>query len=98
MRLQKALNEDGQEVELHCHSEGRQAKETAMVARFGKLFEEGLQKISEGLQKPRSEKRAHQLLERIGRLKHKSPASLTCCARLPCCTGWHNQRQFIIYY
>ena len=43
-----------------------------MVARFGKLFEEGLQKISEGLQKPRSQRRAHKLLERMGRLKQKS--------------------------
>ena len=72
VRLQKVLSEDGQEVQLHCHSEGRQAKETAMVARFGKLFEQGLQKIVAGLQNPRSEKRAHKLLERIGRLKQKS--------------------------
>ena len=72
VRLHKVLSEDGKEAQLHCHSEGREAKETAMVARFGKLFEEGLQKIVEGLQKPRSEKRAHKLLERIGRLKQKS--------------------------
>ena len=43
-----------------------------MMARFGKLFEEGLQKISEGLQKPRSQRRTHKLLERMGRLKQKS--------------------------
>jgi len=72
LRLQKVTREDGLEVELYCHSAGREAKETAMVGRFGSAFEAGLQKIADGLNKPRSEKRYDKLLERIGRLKEKS--------------------------
>jgi len=72
LRLHKEIREDGQEVLLHCHSAGREAKETAMEARFAQGFEAGLQKIKEGLQKPRAEKRHDPLLERIGRLKEKS--------------------------
>ena len=72
MRLQKVLSEDGEEVRLYCHSLEREAKETAMVTRFSQRFEAGLQKIVEGLQKPRTEKRYDKLLERIGRLKEKS--------------------------
>lgn len=72
LRLHKQLSADGKEVQLYCHSEGRQAKETAMVERFTKGFEEGLQKIAAGLTKPRGETHYDKLLERIGRLKQKS--------------------------
>ena len=72
LRLQKAVSEDGREVRLYCHSAGREAKETAMVTRFSAAFEAGLQKIADGLTKPRSEKRHAKLLERIGRLREKS--------------------------
>lgn len=72
IRLQKEMGEDGKEVRLYCHSAGRQAKEIAMVARFAGRFEAGLQKIADGLSKPRAEKRYDKLLERIGRLKEKS--------------------------
>ncbi len=72
LKLQKVVSEDGQEVLLYCHSEGREAKETAMAERFGQAFEAGLQKIVDGLQRPRGEKRRDALLERIGRLKEKS--------------------------
>ena len=72
LRLQKVTREDGKEVQLVCHSAGREAKETARVARFGAAFEAGLQKIADGLNKPRSEKRVDKWLERIGRLKEKS--------------------------
>ncbi len=72
LRLQKGISEDGQELRLYCHSAGRESKETAMVTRFSQRFEAGLQKIADGLAKPRSEKRHAKLLERIGRLKEKS--------------------------
>jgi hypothetical protein len=72
VRLQKRSSADGKEVLLYCHSEGREAKETAMSARFGERFETGLKKIAEGLGKPRGEKDVHKLLMRIGRLKEKS--------------------------
>ena len=72
IQLQKQLSANGQEVLLYCHSEGREAKETAMVTRSAKHFEAGLQKILTGLSKPRAEKRVDKLLERIGRLKAQS--------------------------
>ena len=72
IRLQREVSEDGKEVRLYCYSAGREAKETAMVARFAQGFEAGLQKIVDGLLKPRAEKRYDKLLERIGRLKEKS--------------------------
>ena len=72
LQIQKVLSEDGQEVRLYCHSAAREAKETAMVTRFAEGFEAGLQKIVDGLQKPRSEKGHDKLLMRIGRLKEKS--------------------------
>lgn len=72
IQLQREMSEDGKEVLLYCHSAGREAKETAMVARFAQGFEAGLQKIVDGLLKPRAEKRHDKLLERIGRLKEKS--------------------------
>jgi len=72
IRLQKESSEDGKEVRLYCHSEGRERKETAIVERFTQSFEAGLQKLADGLQKPRGEKRLERLNERIGRLKEKS--------------------------
>ena len=74
VRLQKVLSQDGKELELRCHSLGREAKEQAMVVRFCAAFEAGLQKIADGLNsdKPRSEKSLAKLQERIGRLKQKS--------------------------
>lgn len=72
VKLQKVLSEDGKEVRLHCHSAGREAKETAMSAQFCARYVAGLQKIVDGLIKPRAEKRYDKLLVRIGRLKQKS--------------------------
>lgn len=72
VRLQKVMSVDGQELQLYCHSSGRESKETAMVERFCKNFEAGLQKIADGLLKPRGEKDTQKLLLRIGRLKQKS--------------------------
>lgn len=72
VRVQKQLSEDGKELLLHCHSSGREKKENGMVERFTKGYENALQKIADGLHKPRSEKNYAKLLLRIGRLKQKS--------------------------
>ncbi|WP_291863792.1 IS1634 family transposase, partial [Accumulibacter sp.] len=72
LRLQKALSEDGKELQLFCHSPNRQFKEEAMLESFSQRFEAGLQQILDGLAKPRAEKRPDKLCERIGRLKQKS--------------------------
>ncbi len=72
LHLQKEVSQDGKERLLHCHSPSRQLKEEAMHAKASQRFEAGLQQISEGLNKPRCEKRHDKLLERVGRLKQKS--------------------------
>jgi len=56
LHLQKELSPDGQDLCLYCHSPSRQLKEEAMLALSGGRFEAGLQQMSDGLQKPRSEK------------------------------------------
>ena len=76
IRLYKVMSDDGQEVRLYCHSAGRAAKETAVTARFTQVFEAGLQKIADGLLKPRAEKRHNQFQDRIGRLKEKSRGAI----------------------
>ena len=72
VHVHKVLSEDAQEVRLHCFSEERANKERAIVERFATRFEQTLTTLSEGLSRPRTEKRASKIRERIGRLKAKS--------------------------
>ena len=72
VRLQRVLSEDGTEVRLYGHSEGRETKETAITARFVTSFEAGLGKLAAGLRKPRGQKKLADIQQRIGRLKEKS--------------------------
>lgn len=72
LHLEKTLSEDGQEVRLYCHSERRALKESAINERFTQRFEQALEKLAEGLSRPRTTKRLDKLHERIGRLKANS--------------------------
>jgi hypothetical protein len=72
IRLRRVLDEDGTEVRLYCHSEGRETEETAIAARFATSFEAGLEKLAAGLAKPRGQKKLAEIQQRIGRLKEKS--------------------------
>ena len=72
VHLHKVLSDDAQEVRLYCFSEERAAKERGIVERFAKRFEDALTKLSEGLSKPRTQKRLDKVWQRIGRLKEKS--------------------------
>ena len=72
VHLHKVLSDDAQEVRLYCFSEERAAKERAIVERFAKRFEDALTKLSEGLSKPRTQKRIDKVWQRIGRLKENS--------------------------
>lgn len=72
VRIQKQMSEDGKELRLYCHSEGREKKESAMTQRFMSAFEAALQKIADGLQTSRGEKNYDKLMVRLGRLKQKS--------------------------
>jgi len=71
IQLQLVRDVDNQEVRLYCHSAARAEKENAITRRFTERFEAGLQKIANGLAKPRGEKRLAKLNERIGRLKEQ---------------------------
>ena len=71
--IQRVDDLDNKEVRLcYCHSEQREQKEQEISQRFCERFEAGLQKIADGLGKPRAEKRLGKLQERIGRLKANS--------------------------
>ena len=72
VHLHKVLSDDAQEVRLYCFSEERAAKERGIVERFAKRFEDALTKLSEGLSKPRTQKRLDKVWQRIGRLKAQS--------------------------
>ena len=72
VHLHKVLSEDGQEVRLYCFSEERAAKERGIAERFARRFEDALTKLSEGLSRPRTQKRLDKVGQRIGRLKAQS--------------------------
>ncbi len=72
IQLHKALSPDGREVRLYCFSEQRAAKERGIVERFARRFENALNKLSEGLSRPHTQKRVEQVWQRIGRLKEST--------------------------
>jgi transposase len=61
----------GDETFLLCKSPDRSLKDEAIFARRKNRFEEGLKKLNEGLQKPRTKKDSSLVYERIGRLKER---------------------------
>lgn len=73
IKIQRVLNDEGNEVRLYCHSQKRQEKEVAISDLFTKKFEAGLAKLSASLSKPRTNNKRDKLQERIGRLKEKNP-------------------------
>jgi transposase len=73
IRAQRMVNDDTGEVELYCHSTQREQKERGIAERFAQRFEAELQKLADGLHKPRTVKRYEKVFERIGRLKQKYP-------------------------
>ena len=72
VHLHKVLSEDGQETRLYCYSEAREEKEKAIAERLAKRFEKALTTLSEGLSRPRTQKRIDKIWQRIGCLKEKS--------------------------
>jgi transposase len=72
INIYKEVTDDGSEARLYCHSPKRQAKEEGMTARKAELFEKEINKINEGLSKPRCEKRKDKVMQRIGRLLEKT--------------------------
>lgn len=56
---------------LYCESEAKAAVAKQMKLSFRTRFEEELEKLSEGLTKPKARKKYPKVLERLGRLKEK---------------------------
>ena len=72
IKIQRVLNDEGNEVRLYCHSQQRQEKEVALSEFFVKRFEAGLAKLAASLSKPRATNKRDKLQERMGRLKEKN--------------------------
>ena len=70
--IQRVADADGPEARLYGYSERRARKEQGIAQRFTQRFEAALQKLHEGLARPRTTKTLDQVWERIGRLKAKS--------------------------
>ena len=70
--IQRVADADGPEVRLYGYSERRARKEQGIAQRFTQRFEAALQKLHEGLARPRTTKTLDKVWERIGRLKAKS--------------------------
>ena len=71
VKVQKVINEKTGEVELYCHSSRREQKEKAIQDRFSTRLEEGLNKLSLGLNKKGCLKKYDKVVESVGRLKQK---------------------------
>lgn len=69
LRVHKQI--EGDEARLYCHSSGREQKEAAISAKLTRRFEAGLESLAAALTRPRTDKRADRLHERIGRLKER---------------------------
>jgi transposase len=71
--VQAALvkNEDTDEIELYCHSKGKEKKEKGIKTLFQNRFEEELIKAQSALSKKNGTKRYEKVIERIGRLKER---------------------------
>jgi transposase len=69
---------EGEEKWLYCESEAKAAVASQMKQSFRKRFEEGLQKLADGLTKPKGRKKYTKILERIGRLKEKHKNISAC--------------------
>ena len=69
------LEEDGTqftEAHLRCFSEARAEKEMGILKRFMARFENGLQKLHEGLARPRTRKSLDHVQRRVGRLQKEN--------------------------
>ena len=69
--LSMKLVRAGKEVFLLCHSEAKEAKESAILLRRKQKFEQELLAIKDGLNEKRKLKRYDKIMERIGRFKER---------------------------
>ena len=71
VQVQRVTDEANGEVLLYCHSLARAQKDKAIDTKKSEAFEAALQRLADGLTKPRSTKDPGKIRERIGRAKEK---------------------------
>lgn len=71
VRAALVKNEESDEIELYCHSTGKEKKEEGIRSAFQQRFEEELQKTRAALSKKNGTKGYEKVIEKIGRLKEK---------------------------
>jgi transposase len=71
VKVQRVERPETAEVELYCHSQGREHKERGIRTRFSKRYEEALARLAAGLTKKTGTRKTPKILERLGRLKER---------------------------
>ncbi len=72
VHIQAVTDEAASELRLLCCSEARAEKELGITERFMTRFEDALQKLHDGLSRPRTRKQVAYVWQRIGRIRQKS--------------------------
>ena len=72
VHIQAVTDEEASELRLFCCSEARAEKEQGITERFMTRFEDELQKLHDGLSRPRTRKQVAYVWQRIGRIRQKS--------------------------
>ncbi len=70
--VQLHLEQGEGEARLYCYSAARAEKEKGIAARLQQRFETGLQRLADGLSRPRTRKSLNSIHQRIGRLREQS--------------------------
>ena len=71
IKIQRVVDHTTGEIRLYCHSPARAEKDSAIDATKAARFEAALQKLADGLSKPRGTKKIAKINERIGRAKER---------------------------
>jgi transposase len=69
--IQRVLDKESGEAHLYCHSPAREKKDRAIDDAKSNRFEAVLQKLADGLTKPRGTKEKTKVMERIARAKER---------------------------
>ena len=72
VHVHKVVDDEGAETRLYCYSEARAKKERGIADRFCARFEGELQKLNDGLSRPRTRKGLEHVWQRIGRIRERS--------------------------
>lgn len=71
VRAGKVSNQKSDEIEIYCHSTGKEKKEESIKTAFMQRFEDVLQEANDALSKKNGTKLYDKVVEKIGRLKER---------------------------